>query len=416
MIITMGKNKCKIFRKRLKNGHQKISKNLIQFHKRKIIKNAISRIKSTTNMLYKRTYKDVKKQFPGNVHIRTNIYGKRRVVQIIFKTTGCRMRKAGSCWNCNYGATEIIELNHNKIIQEYRKKLEELNGDVLVLESFGSITDAKEFDKGLFQRVIKIAIQKSSFDTILIETHINHISQNLVEYINDLNQGKKNLGFEVGIEDMNPENRKLINKIGIDNEKLFELYQMLKKYDMQLNINLIYGFPFMTEKERIDSTYESVRKISQKMPNAAVVLFLMSIKENTFLEEMKKNGQFELPNPWGFVELCHRIISDEKIGNLITFSWFGEKEDLYVKDYNCYTCTTCKDQIIEALKRINGTFDLEERRSILSELIEYGKQSDCSCLSELRESLEFDDGKVPNKRYYEFMLKVAFENGNKFIR
>ena len=68
------------------------------------------------------------------------------------------------------------------------------------------------------------------------------------------------------------------------------------------------------------------------------------------------------------------------------------------------------------MKRINGTFDLEERRSILSELIEYGKQSDCSCLSEFRESLKFDDGKVPNKRYYEFMLKVAFENGNKFIR
>ena len=59
---------------------------------------------------------------------------------------------------------------------------------------------------------------------------------------------------------------------------------------MNININIIYGLPFMNENERIESTYNSIRNISKMMPKAKVIIFLMSIKEHTILEEMYARG------------------------------------------------------------------------------------------------------------------------------
>ena len=377
----------------------------------------------------RRTYIAVKNQFGDNyIHIRENMYGERIVVQMIFKTQGCRMRKAGSCWNCNYGASDIVELNRNQIIKEFREKIKQSKGNVLVLESFGSITDSKEFDKGLFKEIIKIAIEESEFPTILIETHMRHISEELVQYIDGINKEKnKNIGFEVGVEDMNPQNRKLINKIGVDNVKLFELYEMLQRYGMELDINLIYGFPFMNEKERIEATYNSVKEISRQMPESAIVLFLMSVKENTIMEEMFKNEIYNLPNPWGFIELINKILKDDEIGNIITFSWFGEKEDPYVKDNTCYTCEECRTKIIEAIRRINGTFDKEDRTNIIKELMQQTSNQECDCYDTFKSQLQKNDGQTVQMRYINFIkdvnkyskiethnqFKISFSDGNK---
>lgn len=56
---------------------------------------------------------------------------------------------------------------------------------------------------------------------------------------------EKNIEFNVGVEDIEPENRKLINKIGVNNFDLIDIYNLLEKYNMNININIIYGLPFI---------------------------------------------------------------------------------------------------------------------------------------------------------------------------
>ena len=273
------------------------------------------------------TYKNVRKHDELIVHIRQNIYGNRKVVQAQFRTLGCRMKKAGSCWNCNYGVSDECLITPCQYVQAFKRELQNVEGNVLVLESLGSITDPKEFDREVFKDIIRIAIESGKFDCILIETHLSQIPEELVQYISDVNKGRKRIGFEIGIEDMNPENRKLINKIGVQNNKLTEVYNMLQKYGMNLGINLIYGFPFMNEQERIDAVVNSVKDINKKLPEAEIVLFLMSVKENTIMEWMQKKGVYIPANPWGLVEATKELLLDEDIQSLITFSWFGEKEE-----------------------------------------------------------------------------------------
>ena len=369
-------------------------------------KETLRKIIGYDKKLQHKTFKNVRKHDDLIVHIRENIYSDRKVVQAQFKTLGCRMKKAGSCWNCNYGVSDKCLITPSQYIETFKKELKNVDGNVLVLESLGSITDPKEFDSKVFKEIVKMAIESEKFQSILIETHLSQIPEELVQYIHEINNGKKRIGFEIGIEDMNPENRKLINKIGVQNNKLTDVYNMLQKYRMNLGINLIYGFPFMNEQERIDSVVNSVKSISKDLPEAEIVLFLMSIKENTIMEYMQKNGMYKPANPWGLVETTKELLLDKSIKNLITFSWFGEKEDPYIQEQTCYTCPHCKALIVDFFRNINGTFNINERRKLLEQLLIKAENSECKCYDSFKAQLKENDGKNPSIRYKEFMRRA----------
>ncbi len=372
-----------------------------------IEKSAKKIIRGISRNYQKRIYTATKQSNPSICHIMENYYNKRTVVQVGFLTRGCQMKKGGSCWNCNYGALESCEITSEQYIEEFKRTLVNIRGNVLVLEGLGSITDPNEFNQDAFREILKLAIEEGKFRTITIETHVTHISEELLQYINSINNGKKDIEFEIGVEDMDPEARKLINKLGVDNNKIKEIYELLRKYGIGLDINLIYGFPFMIESERIDSVIESIKQVHSNLPNAEVTLFLMSVKENTILEYMHNRGAYKMPNPWGFIEVTKRVLEDDGLKDMFppTYSWFGEKEIESVSEEQCYTCQNCRNNIIEALRKINGTFDNEERRKILKHLIE---ENEDGCYQKFLESLEREkDGKTPKERYREFLQNLV---------
>lgn len=222
------------------------------------------------------------------IHVRENNYDGRKVIQFQARTAGCNMKKCGSCWNCNYGVKDKCTVTPHEYAQEFERLLDQYEGSTLVMEAMGSVTDRKEFPREALLKMIDIAIKKGKFKSITLETHITQIDQELVEYIYQKNQElpedkRKWICFEVGVEDFNPENRKLINKLGVTNSKIEEVYSLLNKYGMELDCNLIYGFPFLTEDERIEAMVQNVQYAKEHLPSAGMILFLMSIKENTIM-------------------------------------------------------------------------------------------------------------------------------------
>ena len=63
----------------------------------------------------------------------------------------------------------------------------------------------------------------------------------------------------------------------------------------------------MNEQERIEAVVKSVKNINRDLPEAEIVLFLMSVKENTIMEYMQKNGMYKPANPWGLVETTKKF-------------------------------------------------------------------------------------------------------------
>lgn len=348
------------------------------------------------------------------IHVRENNYNGRKVIQFQARTSGCNMKKCGSCWNCNYGIKDKSTISVEDYVQEFERLINKYQGDTIVIESMGSVTDKKEFPREALMKIIDIVLKRGNFKSLTIETHITKIDEELVKYIyqknSELPEGKRKfLNFEVGIEDFNPNNRRLINKLGVDNDKIKEVYNMLNKYGIELDINLIYGFPFQTEDERIEAMIENIRYANRNLPNAGIVVFLMSIKDNTIMQDMYNNGHYKLPNPWGFIEAAKKVI-EEGTGAYIGFSWFGEKEDPIIRQKKAYCCNDCQNLIIHSIKDINKTFNIDKRKSILSELLKRAEGLECSHYKDFKEALEREKmvkKKSPQRRlhdYYSYLI------------
>ena len=160
-------------------------------------KEALKKIAGIDKELQDKTFKNVRQHDDLILHIRENAYGSRKIVQAQFKTLGCRMKKAGSCWNCNYGVCDKCLITPGQYIKAFKRELPNIDGNVLVLESLGSITDPKEFDRRIFDEIVEEAIENAKTDYILIETHVTQIPEDLVHRISTINNCKKQKNFSV---------------------------------------------------------------------------------------------------------------------------------------------------------------------------------------------------------------------------
>ena len=114
-------------------------------------KEVLKKIGRYDKELQSKTFQNIRRHDELIVHIRTNLYGNRKVVQAQFRTLGCRMKKLGSCWNCNYGVADECLITPNQYIKAFKREIKKQQGDVLVLESLGSITDPKEFNRNILK-------------------------------------------------------------------------------------------------------------------------------------------------------------------------------------------------------------------------------------------------------------------------
>lgn len=377
--------------------------NITEHRAKKIIEELDKKYRKATQLIMSRVSE--------SIDVKVNDYNGRISVQFIFITSGCNMKKKGSCWNCNYGIRDKSNVLPQEYISKFENMLNKYKGDNMILGSLGSITDDKEFSRDIFVRIIDLALERGQFKSILIETHITQIDEDIVRYIANKNsklseEKRKTISFEIGVEDFNPDNRKLINKLGVNNQKILDLYKMLKKYNIGLEINLIYGLPFQTENERIISMMDNIKYANENLPDAGITIFLMSIKDNTIMQHMKINGYYELPNPWGFVESIREILQYNG-KNHIGFSWFGEKELQNIGETNSYGCPECKELIVNAIKKLNGTSDRNERKEILKELLINAKKLKCKDYENFQKKFESEarntyKRKTPKRKLYDY--------------
>ena len=91
--------------------------------KKETEKKAKKIIRDFDRTLQNKIYKNTRDRSQHICHIRENKYNNRSVVQASFLTIGCQMKKAGSCWNCNYGALGEALITPNQYVKAFRKAI-----------------------------------------------------------------------------------------------------------------------------------------------------------------------------------------------------------------------------------------------------------------------------------------------------
>ena len=93
--------------------------------KKETEKKAKKIIRDFDRTLQNKIYKNTRNRYKDTCRITENKYNNRIVVQASFLTIGCQMKKAGSCWNCNYGALGVSLITPNQYIKAFEKGIEQ---------------------------------------------------------------------------------------------------------------------------------------------------------------------------------------------------------------------------------------------------------------------------------------------------
>ncbi len=289
-----------------------------------------------------------------------------KVLQICFYSTGCRFSKNGNCIMCDYGKPRKENLTPNdvrKIIQEVFKHLKE-QPKVLLLNSLGSVLDEVEMPK---QNIVALLdeISNIDIDVIVFETHYSSIQEDILQLIKQ-KLPKKCIEIELGFESANPKYRKnYLNKI-IDNDKFIEKVKLIKSYGFIVEANVLFGMPFLSNKEQIQDTIQSIEWCFQNNIDR-VNLFPMNIKPYTLLYKLYEIGDYLPVKHKDFIEVLKQI--PKEYIDKVYLCWYGNRQLYY--DGKVSILPICNDNEYDKLMNFYKDFNLHKDKKYRENLLKY---------------------------------------------
>lgn len=287
-----------------------------------------------------------------------------KVLQICFYSKGCRFSKNGNCIMCDYGKPRKENLKPTdikEIMQETVSNLKEFP-KVLLLNSLGSILDESEMPK---ENIIVLLdeIAKVNIDVIIFETHYFNINEDILQLIKR-KLSNKQIEIELGFESSNPKYRQdYLNKI-IDNDIFIKKVNLIKSYGFKVEANVIFGMPYLTTKEQIEDSVQSIIWCFKNNIDR-VNLFPMNIKPYTLLYKLYEIGEYTPVNHKDFVEVLKQIPIEyiEKV----YLCWYGNRELYY--DGKKTILPIYNESEYDKIMKFYGDFNLNEDKKYRKDLL-----------------------------------------------
>jgi len=173
---------------------------------------------------------------------------------------------------------------------------------------------------------------------------------------------------------------------------------------MEVSLNVFLGAPFLSAREQLDTTVQSVEWAFEKGADS-VVIFPSNIKPFTLLYQLYENHLYKPISQWMLVELLSRI-QEEKL-NRITLSWYGDRRNFYENDRFALIppkdCETCHNDIFAFYRSfMNETFS-SQRKHLVEKFIKNG--TNCDCRDKFLEGLKVQTERL-TKEEIEILLKT----------
>ncbi len=288
-----------------------------------------------------------------------------KVLQICFYSKGCRYSKNGSCIMCDYGNPRKENLTPNDIkdiMNEIFTNLK-VNPKVLLINSLGSVFDKFEMSRNNFI-ILLDEISKLSIDVVIFETHYATIDNEVLTLIKNKLINKQ-ISIEIGLESSNENYRRnYLNKI-MDNEKLLDKVRLVKSFDFIIEANVIFGMPFLSIKEQIQDTIESI-KWSFENNIDKVNLFPINIKPYTLLYKLYELGEYMPVQHKDFIYVLQQI--PKEYIDKIYLCWYGNRTLNYNK--KSAILPLCDKSDYDRIMQFYNNFNLNKEKEFRKKILD----------------------------------------------
>lgn len=313
------------------------------------------------------------------------------LLEIGFLSKQCKNDLNGSCLICDYGKahctwsiqTYISEMD--TIIASYNNK--KIN--YLLLCCNGSIMDESQISTELLSAIFKRA-QNSGIPNIIIETHYRDVTIDKLNLIKQIIQ--KPVIIEMGLETVNQKFQDIFFMKGIKMDKYEKTISKIQEYGYDVEINVLLGLPFLSEKEQIADTIQSIKWVIKH--NCTPIIFPVNIKPYTMLKYAYNKNLYQPISLWSLIYLLDSLTPHELSNVLI--AWYGNREDGYQNDIPVIfpqSCDKCRYELLKFGRDFLDSNQYSDRKRLINNLI---ASSTCNCYENVCKNIKhsidlFDD-------------------------
>ena len=311
---------------------------------------------------------------------RINVFQRGNLLQLTFQTNGCRYSVSGSCTMCNYGQgvitdaqfilQELDEICHSKAFVE---------STMILLGASGSFLDEGELPSKLQYNIMK-RISQSHIQEIFIETHYKSVSNEKLQIIQEIFHDKA-VHIEMGLETITEEFQTNILNKPISLSQLKETIQQIHAHNIVVDLNILFGMPFLTVNQQIEDTLKTIR---WALENGAdnIILFPINIHPYTVFEWWYDNGLITVPSLWGLFMVLQNLTDKEL--SCICLAWYGNRYIAYSPEKKTIipqACPACQEQLISFFDSFASNYNLSYRKKSLEEFT--NRTFHCKCRENL---------------------------------
>ncbi|MDR0289996.1 MAG: hypothetical protein LBI06_03590, partial [Treponema sp.] len=215
----------------------------------------------------------------------THLYGS--MMQVWINTPPCKFSMAGCCSICDYWNGVASEDAVNKACDYIKAHGDEYS--ILLINTCGSCFCEQELPFLQLYRIMK-AIAKTSIKSVIFESHLVYVDINNLKLLIEV-LGDREVTVEYGQESTSPH----VLKYCLNKPSMLINYDVtakLQKIGVKILANVILGSPFLSVRQRIQDTIDSIHSLLACGMDG-VVLFPVNIKPYTLVKYLFDHGYYK---------------------------------------------------------------------------------------------------------------------------
>lgn len=327
------------------------------------------------------------------------IYQTDSILEVSLSRGQCINDKSGACIMCDYGIA-----SKNKPVGEYLQEMERAikacdNGiRCLMLCTNGSIFNENQVEKPLLEGALDLAA-KCTIPRIELECHYLDVNTEKLSLVKEKLKCK-NVIIALGLETTNQEYQDLIIGKHVNIEKFEEKIDLIKKFEFGIELNIMFGLPFLSPHEQFEDTLNTLKWTYSHQ--CRPVLFPINIKPYTLLMEIYKIGQYTPVSHWMLLLLLKQL-TDEELAQIILV-WHGNRMENYDDPTLRQIPPTSCEECLPIIENFYSDFDAADsgldRQHILKNTLH---QPSCNCLHNAKTILS----EKSNVKFHERYIKCT---------
>lgn len=243
------------------------------------------------------------------------------LLHICIGSIGCRFQNSGSCVMCNYGKSNpICEADINRLFSIIKEQ--ENTTSSILIGTYGSLFDEREIPSEILDLILE-HLKNVNIDIIVFETHYLTVNKEILEKIKKTLIGK-DVAIELGLESSNKTTLEQCLNKSIDLSVFLQRVNLIHLHKMSVTANVFLGAPFLTIKEQIEDTLQTIIWAFENGVDN-VVIFPANIRKNTLIEFLYNNNRFQQLSYWSLFEVLRLI--PQNYQTKVFLSWFGDWND-----------------------------------------------------------------------------------------